>query len=115
MDDSFAFRSTTPVRRQVDRRLVKAGIGAGVVLFVFAWFASWVIASERRSFSDRPAAAVPAPEPAPAAPDPDATRQEASDALEIALVAARAPSNGGRSFLDAGPASLTELQPGYVY
>jgi hypothetical protein len=118
MDDSFAFRTTTPVRRQVDRRLVKAGIGAGLVLFVFAWFASWVIASERRSFSARPATAAAAPAPARvegAAPDPGTTLQDAREALRSALMAARAVSTERRTFLDAEPARLTELQPGYTF
>lgn len=116
MDDSFAFRTTAPVRRQIDRRLVKAGIGTGVFLCLVAWFATWVIASERRSFADRPAPAVVAPvPPAEAGPDPDATLQDARDALQVAFVAARAASIEGRTFLDAGPARLTELQPGYSY
>ena len=114
MDDSFAFRTTTPVRRQVDRRLVKAGIGAGLVLFMFAWFASWVIASERRSFSDRPAAAVPAQETA-ADPDAEAAWRDARDALEISFVAAQAASIEGRTYVDAGPARLTQLELGYSF
>ena len=115
MDDSFAFRTTEPVRRQVDPRLIKAGVGIGLVMAVFAWFANWVIASERRSFSDRPAAAVPAPEHVTEDPDPDATLRAAQDALQNAFVAARAASREGRTFLDAGPARLTELEPGYSY
>lgn len=113
MDDSFAFRTTAPVRRQVDRRLVKAGIGAGLVLCVFAWFASWVIASERRSFSDRPPVAIPAADATAA--DLDAARQDAWDALEFAYVAAQDASIEGRTYVDAGPARLTELQPGFSF
>jgi hypothetical protein len=116
MDDSFAFRTTVPVRRQVDRRLVKGGIGVGVILCVVAWFATWVITSERKSFADRsvpvPAAPRPAAEPSP---DVDATLQDARDALRNALVAARAASTERRTFLDAGPDRLTELQPGYSF
>jgi hypothetical protein len=116
MDDSFAFRTTVPVRRQVDRRLVKGGIGVGVFLFAVAWFATWVIASERKSFADRPAPAMAAPAPAgEATPDPEATLQDARVALQIAWMAARAASTERRTFLDAGPARLTELQPGYSY
>jgi hypothetical protein len=120
MDDSFAFRTTTPVRRQVDRRLVKVGIKVGVFLSLVAWFAGWVIASERKSFADRPASAASAAPQAPAPaqeplPDPDATLQDARDALRIAFAAARAASIEGRTFLDAGPSRLTELQPGYSY
>jgi hypothetical protein len=113
MDDSFVFRTTEPVRRQLDRRLVKAGVRIGLVLAVFAWVANWVIASERRSFSDRPASAVPSPEHV--TDDADATLQEGRDALQHAFVAARAASKERRTFLDAGPARLTELQPGYSY
>ena len=116
MDDAFAFRTTVPVRRQVDRRLVKGGVGMGVFLLVVAWFATWVIASERNSFADRPAPVVAAPAPvAQIPPDPDATLQDARDALRISFVAARAASLEGRSFLDAGPTRLTQLQPGYSY
>jgi hypothetical protein len=116
MDDSFAFRTTAPpLRRRIDRRLVKAGIGAGVVLLVVGWFASWVIASERRSFSDLPPAVIPSQEAgAEAAQDP-ATRQDADEALRIAFATARAASIDGRTFVDAGPARLTELQPSYSY
>jgi len=116
MDDSFAFRTTVPVRRQVDRRLVKGGIGVGIFLCVVAWFVTWVIASERNSFADRPRSAAAAPAPAAEAPpDPDATLQDARDALRDAFMAARAASSERRTFLDAGPARLTELQPGYIY
>jgi hypothetical protein len=116
MDDAFAFRTTVPVRRQVDRRLVKGGIGVGVFLLVVAWFATWVIASERKSFADRPAPVAAAPAPVVEAPlDLDATLQDARDALRNALVAARAASIERRTFLDAGPDRLTELQPGYSY
>jgi hypothetical protein len=116
MDDSFAFRTTVPVRRQVDRRLVKGGIGVGVFLCVVAWFATWVIASERKSFADRPAPVAAAPaQSAETPPDPDATLQDARDALRNAFVAARAASIERRTFLDAGPARLTELQPGYSF
>jgi hypothetical protein len=118
MDDSFAFRTTAPARRQADRRLVKVGIKVGIFLCLVAWFAGWVIASERKSLADRPASAAAAQAPASAQeplPDPDATLQDARDALRIAFAAARAASIEGRTFLDAGPARLTELQPGYSY
>jgi hypothetical protein len=105
-----------PVRRQVDRRLVKGGIGVGVFLFAAAWFAAWVIASERNSFAARPAPADATPAlTAEAPPDLDATLQDSRDALRIAFVTARAASTERRTFLDAGPARLTELQPGYSY
>jgi hypothetical protein len=116
MDDSFAFRTTAPVRRQIDRRLVKVGVKLGVIFCVVAWFASWVIASERRSFAARPATAAAAPAPAAeATPDPAATLQDARDALRSALMAARAASIERRTFLDAEPGRLTELQPGFSF
>jgi hypothetical protein len=114
MDDSFAFRTTEPVRRQVDRRLVKAAIGAVVLLGVVGSFANWVIASERRSLSGPPAV-VSAPEAASVAPDPGATSADAHEALRDAFAAARAASIDGRTFVDAGPARLTQLEPGYSY
>jgi hypothetical protein len=115
MDDAFAFRTTVPARRQVDRRLVKAGVGAAVLLSLVGSFAGWVIASERRSFADRPATAVPGSEPAAVATDPDATGEDAQEALRVALVTARAATIGRQTFLDAGPGRLTELQPDYSY
>jgi hypothetical protein len=116
MDDSFAFRTTAPVRRQIDRRLVKAGVKLGVVLCVVAWFASWVIASERRSFAARPATADAAPARVEeAAADPGTTLQDAREALRSAFMAARAVTTQRRTFLDAEPARLTELQPGYSF
>jgi hypothetical protein len=116
VDDSFAFRTTVPVRRRVDRRLVKGGIGLGILLCLIAWFTTWVVASERRSFSERTAPAVEAPSPVvELPPDPSATAQDAREALRIALVAARAAYTERGTFLDAGPGGLTELQPGYSF
>jgi hypothetical protein len=116
MDDSFAFRTTIPLRRRVDRRLVHAGIWLAIVLTVIGWFSGWVVASERRSFATR---SVPRAEPtaiaAPPAVDPNATIEDARDALRVALVAARAAYTQRRSFLDADPAGLSALQPGYTF
>lgn len=116
MDDSFAFRSTVSVRRQRDPRLVKAAIGAGVVLCAIASFATWVVSSERRSFADRPAPTVTAPAAVVEPPtDPGATVGDARDAVRFALVAAQAAFAERGTFLDADPARLTELQPGYSF
>jgi hypothetical protein len=116
MDDSFAFRTTVPHRRQVSPRLVKAAIGLGIFLLAIGVFARWVMASERRSFGARPvpATAVPLLEVEVSA-DPAATPADAREAVRIALTAARAAFTERRTFLDAEPARLSELQPGYSF
>jgi len=115
VDDSFAFRTTVPVRRHVDRRLVKLAIGMGIFLCVVGWFASWVVASERRSLTEhRAAVAVPAPTAA-LAPDADATLDDARRALRAAVLAAHAAYAERHSFLDADAITLTALQPGFTF
>src|SRR5919108_1807392 len=116
MDDSFSFRTTIPLRRRVDPRLVHAGIWLAIVLTVIGWFSSWVVASERRSFATRSAPrAEPTAVVAPPALDPSATIEDAREALRVALVAARAAYTQRSSFLDADPAGLSALQPGYTF
>lgn len=116
MDDSFSFRTTIPLRRRVDPRLVHAGVWLAIVLTVIGCFASWVVASERRSFATRSApGAEPTAIAVSPAPDPNATIEDAREALRVALVAARAASTQRGSFLDADPAGLSALQPGYTF
>jgi hypothetical protein len=125
VDDSFAYRTTVPIRRQVDPRLIKAAFGSVVVLVAIALFGTWVVASERRSFERaHPAAptagasAVASPavdEPAVAAPEPGVTDGDVEEALRLATDAARAIFTTDGSFVGATPARLGELQRGYTY
>lgn len=116
MDDSFAFRTNVPIRRQVDPKLVKAGVFGTLVVLGIGLFASWIVASERASFaqtddrvrSDVTIAGVDR------ASDPS-TDADAVKATGMALIAARAAFTERRSFLDAGPAQLSALQPGYTF
>ena len=116
MDDSFAFRADVPLRRQVDPMLVKAGILGTLVVLGIGLFASWIVASERASFSqtdDRVRSDVTIAGVDGAA---DAsTDAEAVKAAGMALIAARAASAEHGSFLDAGPAQLSALQPRYAF
>lgn len=117
MDDSFAFRTTVPLRRQLDPRVLKAGAFLLVVLLGVGVFANWVIASERRSFAeaDRQHVATDVAVSQIRAPAPLGTDADAREAARAALLAARAAFAQHRSFLDAGPARLSELQPAYIY
>jgi hypothetical protein len=117
MDDSFAFRTTVPLRRQVDPRLVRAGISGTLVVLGIGLFASWIVASERASFapthdrvrSDVTIAGVDG------AADPFSTDADAVKTTRMALIAARAAFTEHRSFLDAGTAQLSALRPGYTF
>jgi hypothetical protein len=51
MDDSFAFRTTVPLRRRFDPTLVKAAVFGALIVLGIGLFASWVVASERASFA----------------------------------------------------------------
>jgi hypothetical protein len=117
MDDSFAFRTTVPLRRQLDPRARKAGVVVGIVAFAIGLFAHWVIASEHESFA-RADHGRGTPEPTVTqigAADLLATDADAKEAARVALVAARAAFTEHRTFIDAGPAGLAELQPGYTF
>ena len=119
MNDSFAFRTNVPLRRQVDPRCVKAGIFGTLIMLGIGLFASWIVASERASLaqtedrdrvpSDVTIAGIDG------AADPASTGAAAVKAARIALAAARAAFVEHRSFLDAGPAQLSALQPGYTF
>lgn len=118
MDDSFSFRATVPLRRQFDPLKVKAAVFGTMVALGVGLFANWVISSERESFS-RAARHVMPTEVQAAQVDGRSelvtTDAEADKATGIALDAARAAFAEHRSFLDAGPAQLSALQPGYTF
>jgi hypothetical protein len=118
MDDSFSFRASLPLRRQFDPVVLKAAVFGMLVVLGIGLFASWVIRSERESFSraDRRVSAARA-EAAETVEAPEAATidREADEATRIALDAARAAFLEHRSFLDAGPAQLSTLQPGYTF
>ena len=115
MDDSFVYRTTVPIRREVNPRVWKAAFAIALVVIVVGLFARWVTASERRSLVLHP---VPIPEvtaPPETPLEPRGTVRDAQEALQSALLAARAAYTDRRTFLDADPARLGELQPGFVY
>jgi hypothetical protein len=118
MDDSFSFRTTVPLRRQIDPLVVKAAVFGTLVVLGIGLFANWVISSERESFSraDRhvtPSEADAAPIDAP--PQLATGDADAEQATGLALDAARVAFLEHRSFLDAGPAQLSVLQQGYTF
>jgi hypothetical protein len=121
VDDSFAYRTTVPIRREVDPRLIRAAIGSVAALLVVIGFAGWVVASERRSLERaRPdgRAAVPSVSPATdlaALPEPDVTETDVETALGLAVDAARAAFAADGDFLGATPERLADLQPGYTF
>jgi hypothetical protein len=117
MDDSFAFRTNAPLRRQVDPRLVKAGIFGTLVVLGIGLFASWIVASERASFArtDDPGRSEVTVAGVDGAADPSSTDADAVQATGIALTAARAAFTEHRSYLHAGPAQLSALRPGYTF
>jgi hypothetical protein len=118
MDDSFAFRTSVPLRRRFDPRLVKAAIFGMLVVLGVGSFASWVVESERRSFAQTDPQVAPSEVTITGIDGtalPSSTDADAEKATGIALAAARAAFIGDRSFLDAGPARLSALQPGYSF
>jgi hypothetical protein len=118
MDDSFSFRSTVPLRRTFDPLAVKAAVFGSLVVLGIGLFANWVIRSERASFSQAYRSVTWSDvdvEPLDGPAHLDTTGEEAEKATGIALDAARAAFLEHRSFLDAGPAQLSALQPGYLF
>lgn len=117
MDDSFAFRTTVPLRHRLDPRLVKAAVFGTLLVATVGLFARWVVASERESFS-RGAGEEQFTE-APADQVDRlmgvSTDRDALEATEIALAASKVAFLEHRSFLDAGPAQLSALRPGYTF
>jgi hypothetical protein len=118
MDDSFSFRSTVPLRRQFDPLVVKAAVFGTLVVLGIGLFANWVMRSERESFSRAHRGPTPSDvetEPLDGSAHVATIDGEAEKASRIALDAARAAFLEHRSFLDAGPAQLSALQPGYTF
>lgn len=118
MDDSFAFRTTVPLGRQFDPMVIKAVVFGTLVVLGIGLFANWVINSERESFSRADRSMLPSAVEAGQIDDPaqpPTTDADAEKATGIALDAARAAFIEHRSFLDAGPAQLSALQPGYTF
>ena len=118
MDDSFSFCSTVPLRREFDPLAVKAAVFGMLVVLGIGLFANWVIRSERASFSraDRGSTASDVDaEPLDGSALVSNTGDEADEAIGIALDAARAALREHRTVLDAGPAQLSALQPGYTF
>jgi hypothetical protein len=118
MDDSFSFRSMVPLRRQFDPLAVKAAVFGTLVVLGIGLFANWVIRSERESFSRADRGPTPSEVDAESlhgSAHLDTTGDEAEKATGIALDAARAAFLEHRNFLDAGPAQLSALQPGYLF
>lgn len=118
MDDSFAYRTTLPLGPRVEPWIVKAAVICTLVVLGIGLFTGWVVASERESFARGRSRPV-VPEltvgriDGPAAPS--GTDAEAEEATRIALAAARAAFTERGTFLDAGPAQLSALQPGYTF
>jgi hypothetical protein len=117
MDEAFAYRTTTPLRRRIDPRIVRAAAIGVVVVLGIVLFARWVIASERESLARAHRRVLPSVEvlTIPGAAGPATTDTDARASLRLVLAAARIASSPRGSFLDAGPGHLTSLQPGYTF
>jgi hypothetical protein len=118
MDDAFSFRSTVPLRRRFDPLAVKVVVFSTLVVLGIGLFANWVIRSERESFSRADRGPTPSEveaEPLDGSAHLNTTGEEAEEAAGIAFDAARAAFLEHRSFIDAGPAQLSALQPGYLF
>jgi hypothetical protein len=117
MDDSFAFRTTMPLRRRFDPRVVKAAFSGTLVVLGIGLFAHWVMASERESFSRTSERGVPTEATGSQVDDLTWASMPADteETTGIALDAAKTAFSEHRSFLDAGPAQLSVLQPGYIF
>jgi hypothetical protein len=118
MDDSFAYRTMLPLGPRVEPWIVKAALIGTLVVLGLGLFIGWVVASERESFA-RGLNQPVGPEltvgrmDGPAAPA--GTDADAEEATRIALAAATAAFTERGTFLDAGPAQLSALQPGYTF
>jgi hypothetical protein len=97
--------------------VVKAAVVSGLVVLAVALFARWVVESERASFARGMHPVVPAMRVGQieGASDGSATDADAEVATRIALASARAVAAASGSLLDADPARLSALQPGYTY
>jgi hypothetical protein len=117
MDDSFAFRTTVPLRRRFDPTIVRLAVFTTLVVLGLGSFANWVVASERNSFSrstreEGPTEGGVVPTEGPTGPAMEAA---AVGSIGVALDAAKLAFSEHRSFLDAGPAQLSVLEPGYTF
>jgi hypothetical protein len=115
-DDSFSFRSTMPLRRRFHPAMVKAAVFGTLIVLGIGLFANWVISSERESLSRANRSVLRSS--VEAGPIDDAAQPPTADAVKaigIAVDAARAAFTEHQSFLDAGPAQLRALQPGYAF
>jgi hypothetical protein len=98
--------------------LVRTVIYGTLVVIGIGLFTTWVVASERRSFAQSDRRVAPSDvstvriDRVAAASSMDS---DAAEATEIALDAARAAFTERRGFLDAGPAQLSRLRPGYTF
>jgi hypothetical protein len=118
MDDSFAFRTTVPLRRRFDPTLVKAAVFGALIVLGIGLFASWVVASERASFARTDHRVTPSEvriAGIDAGADPSSVDSDAEKATGIALATARVAFVEHGSFLRAGPAELSALLPRYTF
>ncbi|HEX5936759.1 MAG TPA: hypothetical protein VFZ75_03550 [Actinomycetota bacterium] len=118
MDEAFAFEATTPIRRKVDPRIVRAAVVGALVVLGIVLFARWVIASERQSLARTHHEVLPGSlevRRIPGAAGPAVTDDAARESLRLALAAARIASSYSGSFLEAGPGHLAALQRGYTF
>lgn len=117
MDDAFAFRTTVPIHRQLDPRILKAGVLVGLAALGIGFFAHWVIASEQESFArveGRGGTEVSVRQIG-AGVAPSMSDADAKEAARMALLAAKAAFAQRRTFQGAGPSQLAELQPGLTF
>lgn len=117
MDDSFAFKTTVPLRSRLDPGVAKAAVFGTVLVLAVGLFARGVVVSERDSFSR----AVRREMPTDATAGPVGSRTSAStdakaeEAVGVALSAAKLAFSEHGSFLGATPARLSALQPDYIF
>jgi hypothetical protein len=118
MDDSFAYRTTLPLGPRVEPWIVKTAVIGALVVLGVGLFTGWVVASERESFArgrSRPVGPELTVGSIDGPADLSGTDADAEEATRIAFAAARAAFTERGTFLDAGPAQLTVLQPGYTF
>ncbi len=120
MDDSFAFRTTVPLRRRFDPAIVKVAVFGTLLVLAIGLFARWIVASERDSFSravgrEMPTDATDATDGPVDGRTSASTDAKAEEAVGVALSAAKVAFSEHGSFLGATPARLSALQPDYIF
>ncbi len=117
MDDSFAFRTTVPLRRRLDPTMVRLAVFLTLVVLGVGLFSIWVVTSERNSFERSSREDVPSGTDVVRTGSLTGASMTASaeEATEVALGAAKIAFSEHRSFLDAGPAQLSLLEPAYSF